>query len=114
MSKGLGAVERFIMDDLPTGRTIFGGPQGSSIGMLADRLAHLRQLEEAGETCANTRDCCDLGPYSYPAWPAEYESVRRAVRSLKRKGLVATQWQMDDPEAERPRPYLWVTKKTEN
>jgi hypothetical protein len=56
------------------------------------------------------RECCDFGPCTLPTLPAEYESVRRAVHSLERKGLVRLEWRLDDEYPDRPRPYLWVQK----
>jgi hypothetical protein len=110
MSKGLGKVERFVLDELPTGRTLFGTQAGQSVGGIATQMGHTRWLAENGQECQDTRECCELGPYAIDTpWRAEYESVRRAVRSLERKGLVRTHWQADDQgPTVRPTPYLRV------
>jgi hypothetical protein len=79
MSKGLGAVESTILDALDQGGS-------ASIHGLADWI---------------------FGNVGSPR--AQYESVRRAVRSLERKGLVRTEWSAD-VSGDRPQLYLQVSK----
>src|SRR4029450_9370425 len=104
MSKGLGKVERFVLESW------------SSIDAIASQMSHERWLAEDGLMCTGMRDCCELGPYAVGIpLRAEYESVRRAVRSLERKGPVTTRWQADDsgPGSPRPASYLWIERTKE-
>lgn len=79
MSRGLGKVERYVL--------AYMGEHGEEVEItdIARQRAHDEWLASQGRTCDHTHACCD--DESYAPYRAEYESVRRAVRSLERKGL---------------------------
>jgi hypothetical protein len=92
MSRGPGKVERRVLQECV--QTRYGEMTGGS--GLAIQIDHERWLSDHGLTCTGLRDCCNDGPYAVDEpLDSTAESVRRAVRSLRRKGLVNTEWRCD-------------------
>lgn len=103
MSRGLGKIERLIVMGCPI----------TGVESFALQIDHERWLADNGLSCQNSRECCDDGPYAVgKAWPSTLESVRRALRSLHRKGLIEMEWRGDAQEyggPYRPSFYRYVS-----
>jgi len=94
MSRGLGKIERFVLGALAR----YGGG-GEGVESLATLLVHDTVLEREGRTCEDNSACCDHG---WRVTRSDRETVARAVRSLRRKGLVAAEWNTDLGSEHRP------------
>lgn len=92
MSRGLGKVERFALAELRERAegSSWPYPPPVTVREIAHRRAHDEWLAECGRVCEESHVCCD--DESYDPTAAEYESMRRAVASLRRKGLVMYWW----------------------
>jgi hypothetical protein len=92
---GLGKVERRVI------LGCWGRGRSTDSPSVADDIDHEQLLAEHGLVCALSNPCCDVGPYSVgrggsrEASAATKESVRRAFRSLRRKGLITTEYACD-------------------
>src|SRR5580765_1851601 len=100
MSRGLGKIERVVLG------YVAGNRYGETIDGLAGQLVHDDWLARNGKACQHTQECCDV-----PGWEgsrSDYETVRRAVSSLRRKGLITARWEIYDGNdgLARPVPYL--------
>jgi hypothetical protein len=83
MSRGLGKVERYVLDRLREGHHSAG-----ELWWLAQRRNHDEYLADHDEICQHDHACCDDPLFN--TTPSQYEAVRRAVHSLQRKGLTRT------------------------
>jgi hypothetical protein len=91
MSKGHGSAQRFVLAQLE------GRRNGQKIHDLARSWMHHKNACEC-EPAEFSR--CECRPI-----PTELESIRRAVRTLERQGLVWTHWEVDSED----RPFKRVT-----
>lgn len=84
MSRGLVAAERWLLAQLRTSEL------DETIRGLAQRRNHDIALAGQGRACEYSQACCDGREWDPTV--SQYETMRRAVRSLERKGLLETEW----------------------
>jgi hypothetical protein len=86
MSRGHGAAQRFVLAEL-------AGKPGAIFNYLAADWSHYKVSRDHPEDGYD--DHCDCPSGCEWLTTAEHESIRRAVKSLEREGLVGTWWDDD-------------------